>query len=84
MVFPFPLQGHISPMFQFCKRLVSKGLKVTLVTTTTSIIQSIHAQASSYITIELLSNELGQQKDESLEAYLERFRIVGSKLGSAY
>ncbi|RVW74702.1 UDP-glycosyltransferase 74E1 [Vitis vinifera] len=69
-------KGHISPMFQFCKRLVSKGLKVTLVTTTTSIIQSIHAQASSSITIELLSNELGQQKDESLEAYLERFRIV--------
>ncbi|RVW13982.1 UDP-glycosyltransferase 74E1 [Vitis vinifera] len=70
------MEGHISPMFQFCKRLVSKGLKVTLVTTTTSIIQSIHAQASSSITIELLSNELGQQKDESLEAYLERFRIV--------
>ncbi|KAL6343247.1 hypothetical protein AAG906_022163 [Vitis piasezkii] len=65
------MEGHISPMFQFCKRLVSKGLKVTLVTTTTSIIQSIHAQASSSITIELLSNELGQQKDESLEAYLE-------------
>ncbi|KAJ9701769.1 hypothetical protein PVL29_006932 [Vitis rotundifolia] len=79
MVFPYPLQGHISPMFQFCKRLVSKGLKVTLVSTTTSIIQSMHAQASSSITIELLSNELGQQKDESFEAYVERFRIVGSQ-----
>ncbi|KAL6312947.1 hypothetical protein AAG906_022727 [Vitis piasezkii] len=76
-------KGHISPMFQFCKRLVSKGLKVTLVTTTISIIQSIHAQASSSITIELLSNELGQQKDESLEAYLQRFSIVdlGEHLG---
>ncbi|KAJ0244992.1 hypothetical protein HA466_0184980 [Hirschfeldia incana] len=31
IVLPFPLQGHLTPMSQFCKRLASKGLKSTLV-----------------------------------------------------
>ncbi|WZZ20183.1 hypothetical protein YC2023_121570 [Brassica napus] len=31
IVLPFPVQGHLSPMFQFCKRLASKGLTSTLV-----------------------------------------------------
>ncbi|KAK6266349.1 hypothetical protein QUC31_017186 [Theobroma cacao] len=33
LVFPFPVQGHINPMLQFAKRLASKGLKVTFLTT---------------------------------------------------
>ncbi|CAA7026502.1 unnamed protein product [Microthlaspi erraticum] len=31
IVLPLPGQGHLTPMSQFCKRLVSKGLKPTLV-----------------------------------------------------
>ncbi|KAG2324102.1 hypothetical protein Bca52824_006830 [Brassica carinata] len=31
IVLPFPVQGHLTPMSQFCKRLASKGLKSTLV-----------------------------------------------------
>ncbi|KAG5375605.1 hypothetical protein IGI04_040201 [Brassica rapa subsp. trilocularis] len=31
IVLPFPVQGHLTPMFQFCKRLASKGLTSTLV-----------------------------------------------------
>ncbi|CBI24721.3 unnamed protein product, partial [Vitis vinifera] len=34
LVIPYPVQGHINPMLQFSKRLASKGLKVTLITTT--------------------------------------------------
>lgn len=84
LVFPFPLQGHINPMFQFCKRLASKGLHVTLLTTTPSIIQlSMHTQSSSSssISLQLLSpdDHLAQQKHETLEAYVERFRIIGSQ-----
>ncbi|KAI3418258.1 Glycosyltransferase, partial [Psidium guajava] len=30
LVLPLPVQGHISPMLQFAKRLASKGLKATL------------------------------------------------------
>ncbi|KAM0030769.1 hypothetical protein Hdeb2414_s0017g00500811 [Helianthus debilis subsp. tardiflorus] len=33
LLFPFPAQGHINPIFQFGKRLLSKGVKTTLVTT---------------------------------------------------
>ncbi|CAO2821751.1 unnamed protein product [Amaranthus hypochondriacus] len=35
LVFPYPLQGHINPMLQFSKLLASKGLKITIITTTT-------------------------------------------------
>ncbi|KAH7547626.1 hypothetical protein FEM48_Zijuj01G0329800 [Ziziphus jujuba var. spinosa] len=31
LAFPFPFQGHINPLLQFSKRLVSKGLQVTFV-----------------------------------------------------
>ncbi|KAI3984449.1 hypothetical protein MKX01_031073 [Papaver californicum] len=33
LVLPLPVQGHINPILQFSKRLVSKGIKVTLFTT---------------------------------------------------
>ncbi|KAL5703452.1 4-alpha-glucanotransferase [Ranunculus cassubicifolius] len=33
LLLPFPAQGHINPMIQFGKRLVSKGLRVTLAIT---------------------------------------------------
>ncbi|PON50573.1 UDP-glucuronosyl/UDP-glucosyltransferase [Trema orientale] len=29
---PLPAQGHVNPMIQFSKRLISKGLKLTLIT----------------------------------------------------
>ncbi|WCJ21866.1 UDP-Glycosyltransferase superfamily protein [Euphorbia peplus] len=32
IAFPFPAQGHINPMFQFCKRLASRKIKITLIT----------------------------------------------------
>ncbi|KAK8614836.1 hypothetical protein V6N13_068625 [Hibiscus sabdariffa] len=32
LILPFPLQGRINPMLQFAKRLISKGLDVSLVT----------------------------------------------------
>ncbi|KDP35131.1 hypothetical protein JCGZ_10665 [Jatropha curcas] len=36
LVFPFPIQGHINPMLQFSKRLASKNLKVTFITSSSS------------------------------------------------
>ena len=33
LALPYPSQGHINPLLQFSKRLVSKGLKATLATT---------------------------------------------------
>ncbi|KAJ1387159.1 UDP-glucuronosyl/UDP-glucosyltransferase [Sesbania bispinosa] len=42
IVFPYPAQGHINPLLQFAKVLVSKGLKATLATTPYTI-KHIHA-----------------------------------------
>eukprot|EP00253_Pinus_taeda_P013562 PITA_13562 len=33
LVFPYPTQGHITPMMQFARKLASKGVRVTFVTT---------------------------------------------------
>lgn len=33
LVIPYPLQGHINPMLQFSKRLIQKGIKITLANT---------------------------------------------------
>ncbi|CAK9183224.1 unnamed protein product [Ilex paraguariensis] len=47
LALPYPSQGHINPMLQFCKRLVSKrNIKATLAITN-FISNSIHPQSSS-------------------------------------
>ncbi|XP_043693540.1 mogroside IE synthase-like [Telopea speciosissima] len=77
LVFPFPAQGHINPMLQFCKRLASKGLKVTLATTL--FITKIAHNEVSNIRVEGISDgfdEGGMKEAESPYAYLERFQIV--------
>jgi pathogen-inducible salicylic acid glucosyltransferase len=67
-------------MLQFSKRLELKGLKVTLVTT-----QAFHKRLSSpstSITIETISDGYDQggfAQAESMEAYLDSFREIGSK-----
>ncbi|XP_004287162.1 PREDICTED: UDP-glycosyltransferase 74E1-like [Fragaria vesca subsp. vesca] len=76
LVFPSPGQGHMSPMIQFSKRLASKGVRVTLVITTTSS-NSIQTHANSF-KVEVISDgsEQGNKKSETIEEYLERFRRV--------
>lgn len=46
LALPFPLQGHINPMLQLCKTLITKGIRVTLVTTV-FISSSLQIQAST-------------------------------------
>jgi hypothetical protein len=78
VVLPVPMQGHINPMLQFSKRLASKGLKVTLLTTS-SIIKSMKGQASS-ITIEPIADDTGDiETAETMEAYVDRFKVMFSR-----
>lgn len=77
LVIPFPLQGHINPMIQFSKHLASKGLKVTLVATST-ISKSVQAKTSS-ITIETISDGLQEGDIVGVDAYFDRFKNVVSK-----
>lgn len=77
---PYPTQGHLNPMLQFCKRLVSKGLKATLaITTFTS--KSVHPNSDSvqFDTISDGYDEGGFRQAGDVQAYLTRFEAVGSK-----
>ena len=81
LVLAYPAQGHINPMMEFSKRLESKAVKVTLVNTK-PISNPIHKEAATSIALETISNgydEGGIAQAESIHAYLEHFRLVGSK-----
>ncbi|KAL6271052.1 hypothetical protein ACE6H2_027963 [Prunus campanulata] len=76
-------------MLQFSKRLQHKGLKVTLVTTR-SVHKAMHGGAgeqspSSFFSIALetisdgFDEEGGSAKPESIQAYWDRFREIGSQ-----
>lgn len=82
LALPYPSQGHISPMIQFCKRLVSKGLKATLVITN-FISNSIHPNSDSVIGIGIDTisdgyDQGGFAQAESIQAYLDTLRDAGS------
>ncbi|XP_077225652.1 UDP-glycosyltransferase 74F2-like [Tasmannia lanceolata] len=80
LLLPYPSQGHINPMLQFAKCLVSKGIKATLATTI-FITKSVQPQESS-VTIESISDGYdvgGFMEAIGVEAYLERFETVGSQ-----
>ena len=78
LVLTYPAQGHINPLLQFAKHLVSKGLKATLATThyTVNFIQS------DAVGIEAISDgfdEGGFLQAPSVDAYLDSFQTVGSR-----
>ncbi|XP_038713091.1 UDP-glycosyltransferase 74G1-like isoform X2 [Tripterygium wilfordii] len=77
LVLPYPAQGHINPMLQFSKRLVSKGVKATLITTI-SISKFMPADPNSLIDVETISDGFddGRSHDED---FLRSFKAVGSQ-----
>ncbi|KAI7746825.1 hypothetical protein M8C21_026258, partial [Ambrosia artemisiifolia] len=83
LLFPFPAQGHINPIIQFGKRLLSKGVKITLVTTIYILNTNLpHKENTTPITIEAISDgfdEGGYASADSSESYLKTFKEVGSK-----
>lgn len=94
IVFPYPIQGHINPMLQFSKQLASRGLKITLVTTSTfSNTNSIDFQSTS-ITLETIpdgSDHTAKNDPKNIDAFIERFdsvapqsltQLIERKLGS--
>lgn len=81
LVVPYPAQGHINPMLQFSKRLASKGVKSTLVTTI-FISKSIPDQFGPLIQVRPISDgydEGGFSQAESTPAYLDSLRANGSR-----
>ncbi|KMT15544.1 hypothetical protein BVRB_3g058960 [Beta vulgaris subsp. vulgaris] len=79
IVFPYPIQGHINPMLQFSKQLASRGLKVTLATTSTFSSKFMMLQSNS-ITIETISDGSGENATtENLDTYVKRFDVVAPR-----
>lgn len=82
LCFAFPAQGHISPILQFCKRLASKGLKVTLVSTCTSSTTNkfFQTQANS-IKVEFISDGTEEEKStvKSTEEFFELYKVLVSQ-----
>ena len=75
LLFAYPLQGHINPLLQFSKRLVSKGVRVTFVSTT-RIGNSMQDLPSLSISVEIISDGSENAEDsESLDAALERYKL---------
>ncbi|KAF6144577.1 hypothetical protein GIB67_006069 [Kingdonia uniflora] len=81
LVVPFPAQGHINPLLQFSKRLVSKGIKVTLAINLFTA-KSMQAAETGSVEIESFSDgcdEGGMAKAESVDAHLQSFKTVGGE-----
>ena len=76
----YPAQGHITPIHQFCKRLISKGLQTTLALTT-FIFNSIKHDPSGPVSIATISDGYDQGFDSSgsIQDYVQSFKTFGSK-----
>lgn len=75
----FPVLSHINPMLHFAKRLVSKGVDVTLAAPH-SIIKSIEAHEYTMKTESFSDGwDGGFKTAPDVEAYVERFGCVGLK-----
>ncbi|KAG2332178.1 hypothetical protein Bca52824_003358 [Brassica carinata] len=77
---PYPAQGHITPIHQFCKRLISKRLETTLALTT-FIFNSIKPNSSGPVSIATISDgyDQGFDSSSSIHDYVQSFKTCGSK-----
>ncbi|RDX72044.1 UDP-glycosyltransferase 74F2 [Mucuna pruriens] len=81
LVVPYPAQGHINPMLQFSKRLMQRGVKVTLVTVVSNW-KTMSIKNFTSIHVESISDgydDGGLAAAESLETYINTFWRVGSQ-----
>lgn len=81
LVLPYPAQGHINPILQFTKRLISTGKIKATHATTIFLSKSMHTtDPTSPITVETISDghdDGGYSQAESSESYISIFRTVG-------
>ncbi|KAI3990364.1 hypothetical protein MKX01_029733 [Papaver californicum] len=82
MVVPYHGQGHMNPILQFCKRLSSKGIKIT-VATTVSVIKSLeHVVIGESISLEPIYDDSVEGDMKTLggfKVFLDKFESIASK-----
>jgi UDP-glucose:(indol-3-yl)acetate beta-D-glucosyltransferase len=79
LVVPMPGQGHINPMVQFAKKLVSKGVAATLVTTR-FIARTARIDAGQ-VQLDAISDghdDGGFSSAASPEEYMQKLEVAGS------
>ncbi|KAJ0034759.1 hypothetical protein Pint_26251 [Pistacia integerrima] len=76
LCYSFAVQGHLNPILQFCKRLASKGLKVTLVSTISASSKLIKTQSCSPVDVELLDVDLRECERDETQDYFEHYKTV--------
>uniref|UniRef100_A0A6N2L8W1 anthocyanidin 3-O-glucosyltransferase n=1 Tax=Salix viminalis TaxID=40686 RepID=A0A6N2L8W1_SALVM len=82
LLVPYPGQGHINPMMQFSRRLISKGVKATLVTSIFIAKAMKLGSSIGPVHLDVISDgfdEQGFPKGGSSELYLENLEAAGSK-----
>ncbi|XP_065860967.1 UDP-glycosyltransferase 74B1-like [Euphorbia lathyris] len=77
LVVPYPSQGHINPLLQFAKRLLSKGVKATLATTHYTV-KSIYVPNVAVEPISDGFDETGFAQAKDVALYLNSFKVNGS------
>ncbi|KAL3724275.1 hypothetical protein ACJRO7_029444 [Eucalyptus globulus] len=83
LVLAYPTQGHMNPVVEFSKRLVSKGLNVALIIPISEPSKSLHStnHAMSSIKIEQISDgfEGVDTRELNQDVYFELFAVSVSK-----
>ncbi|OAY59257.1 UDP-glycosyltransferase 74F2 [Manihot esculenta] len=82
LLLPYPGQGHINPMLHFSRRLISKGLKVTLLNSI-FISNTMHFGSSiGSVHLDVISDGFdigGFAESASIDDYLSRLKAAGSR-----
>ncbi|KAK4270071.1 hypothetical protein QN277_023155 [Acacia crassicarpa] len=81
VVLAYPAQGHINPMLEFSKRLLHRGISVTLVSTR-FFCSKLQKLPGSIIALETISDGFddgGIDKAENHKIYLDSLRQVGTQ-----
>ncbi|KAL2920776.1 UDP-glycosyltransferase 74F2 [Bienertia sinuspersici] len=81
LAIPYPSQGHICPMHQFCRRLVSKGVTTSLAITN-YISTTLNPKSDGHVRLVTISDgydDTGFSGAESISAYLASLEATGSE-----
>ncbi|KAI5670039.1 hypothetical protein M9H77_19892 [Catharanthus roseus] len=70
LAFPFPAKGHINPLLHLCNRLASKGFKITLITTV-STLKSVKTSKANGIDIESIPDGIPQEQNHQIITVME-------------
>ncbi|XP_074322442.1 UDP-glucosyltransferase 74AE2-like isoform X3 [Apium graveolens] len=75
----YPVQGHINPMLQFSKRLASKNVRVTLITTSAYKNLNENQPTNPTILFDYISDGFSGEKPSGIADFVETFKNESSK-----